>query len=500
MSRATPARRAEAATLAALLALAGPAAAPAQDPPPEGAAVTARHQANLSFVLREHERNLLSFRDRSDMLVRPGLVASRAERRIRLTAEATALSPADPVEFFLIADGSGHGYEAAALAFVKPSDLHEALEFIGVPAGQPASTRALRLWPKGERVLVTFEWDMPVGDPGAKPIRQQVRAERLIVSRDFDGPLPETGLVFVGSTRTPNPGSPSGTVYAADAFEPNSIAATYNESTTVLDVPRQAEKGAVYGGQTMNPDFRFERGQRIDVRIEPEYPAGRRRVLDLDLTAAAPTGASAAALADLRFELREAGTTNGLADARAPDVLAFFGRATDSGRDPFVTVRPGPALALRAVADLCRMLAAAEGERGIRVEPPPAGHPYFRTFLPPEKFRERGNRPIQPWELILEATSGGGVTGRLNRIEEKWSPNADKPSFDIRVFDASTPQAVRHVLTGQQGPPIVLVFAPDAMAYGTLVSFLRPILDTHPTVYVFLPPAPAPAAAAQPAR
>lgn len=487
MSRAARALRAGAPALAALLALARPLAAPAQEPPPETAAAAARHQENRAFVQRAYEEHLRAYRGRPDMLVRPGLLANRAERWIRLTAEATALAPTDPVEFFLIAESSGHGYESAAIAFAKPSDVHDALEFIGVPAGRPASTRALRLWPKGERVLMTFEWDMPTGAGDAKPVHQQVRAERLIVSRDFGGPLPETGLAFVGSSRVASPENPTGTAYAADAWEPNSIAANYNESTTVLDVPRQAEKGAVYGSQTMNPDFRFERGQRIEVRIVPEYPAGRRRVMDLDLSANAPPATATIALADARFDLDEPGATNALRRARLADVLAFLSQAVDAGRDPFVTLRPSPYLPLRAVSELCRVLAAAEGERGIRIEPPPTGQPYFRAFLPPEKFRERANRPIQPWELILETTSGG-VTGRLNRIEEKWAPDADQPSLDVRVFDASTPQAVRRTLTDQQGPPIVLIFAPDAMTYGTLLTFLSPILDTHPTVYVFLPP------------
>jgi hypothetical protein len=38
----------------------------------------------------------------------------------------------------------------------------------------------------------------------------------------------------------------------------------------------------------------------------------------------------------------------------------------------------------------------------------------------------------------------------------------------------------------------MLVFAPEDMAYGALLSYIRPMIDTSATLYVFLPEEPPP--------
>ena len=42
---------------------------------------------------------------------------------------------------------------------------------------------------------------------------------------------------------------------AADVYGPNTIASTYNEPATLLDLPRQAAQGDVYSFQFPNPEY-----------------------------------------------------------------------------------------------------------------------------------------------------------------------------------------------------------------------------------------------------
>jgi hypothetical protein len=228
--------------LAVVLALAAvPLFGCAQEEP---AAPTPR-QKNKAVVQKAYEENLKRSKDNPDVMVRPGLAADRKEKRVHLLAEATGFPTYDAIEFFLISEESGRDYEALAVSFAKPSDVHEALVFVGSRPGCPVNPSKLRLWPKGERVNVTFEWDA-AASTNAKAGRVRARAEELILDKRTHKPLPLTGLVFAGSFVDESPGQPGKRGYVADFSDPNSIASDFNEFSTVLDVPRQAEKSSVY--------------------------------------------------------------------------------------------------------------------------------------------------------------------------------------------------------------------------------------------------------------
>lgn len=425
----------------------------------------------------ECARNQELYAGDSNVLVRAGLVAYRAERRVVVTAEATGLGEWETAEFFLVGPGSSHGYEALAMSHARAGDIHEALEFIGMKPGWPVDTDAFRFWPKGERVIVSL------AAQGGTNVVSPVRAERLIWDKNRNQPLRESGFIFVGSTMVDDTERPGERVYAADAMDPRSIASNYNERQTVLDVPRQAPQGDVYEKQAVNGAFVMKKGTRVRVELRPEYADGKMRVTDVEAVVHAAV-TPALALEHLAFDLRWGGQSTTNAGLNA--ALALFSDLVAEGRDPYVTLAFDDGLTLQAVHDLCQLLSSIETETGIRVEPPPAGRPYYRAHVPNESFRERSGRRAQPWELRLKSGEGGVVAALATRIEQIWHDDRIRPELRIEDMPAATPEAFRVLLDANPGIPVLLVFADPTIRYADLLTFVSPVLATHPAVHVFL--------------
>ncbi|NQT93560.1 MAG: hypothetical protein HQ559_12435, partial [Lentisphaerae bacterium] len=364
-------------------------------------------------VLQWHERDRATHKNNPDVLVLPGLVANRAKRLVNVYAEATGIQAGNPVEFFLVGEKSGHDYESIAISFATPGDIHRALEFIGMTAGDPVNPARLRFHPRGERVLVTFRTAGKEG-PGAA-----TRAERLVVDGTTKQPLPETGFVFVGSVRVDENFRPGGDRYLADIQDPHAIASNYNEPATVLDVPRSAAQGSFYRDLTANPEFLFEKGTALEVRIVPEYPPTRKRVVDLTLEIGTREDGPADGLEGLLFCLRSSSPDVKPIEGLNP-VLARFISLGENGHDVFVTLRFGKEVTLGAVTAAARLLSQIDSDTGIHVGPPETGDLYYRAFRPDELFRDRNRRVAQPWELTL-SVDGGSVSGVLTHIREIWN-------------------------------------------------------------------------------
>jgi len=438
------------------------------------------HERNRTAVNELCRKNTEKYKDNADMLVLSGLLADRKHKRVLIQAEATGIGRDVPVEFFLIGQNSGHDYEALAVSFARPSDIHKALVFIGMTPGRPCNPAKFHFWPKGERVLMTF------ASYSACPSLKPVRTEKLILDRRTGKALPDTGLVFTGSLLIDSAGRPGVKVYAANTREPNSIASNYNERESVLDVPRQAPQSAVYGEQSANPEFLFPSNSLLQVVMEPEYTDGKIRTLNLLLTVnvqSSPTGTPPSRLA---FSLLHVDGRKFYDGPEPHGVLHIFASLIENGHDPFVTVRFDGKLPLAAVQDLCLILSTMEKENGIRVEPLP-GHPYYKAFLPDPRFRDRTGRISQPWELHLSMTDSG-ISGILTQIEQVWRDGRLRPDLDVTDYDVPTPGALRKELA-RRGPglPVIFVFAQPALTYGHLLDFLSPVLTTHPAVHVFFP-------------
>ncbi len=442
---------------------------------------TARER-NRAEVERLYQDYFRRYGANTNWLVRPGIIADRASQRIILWAEATGLTEkGDPPEFFIIAQNSGHDYEALTISFAQPSDVHHALCFLGLPPGRRVDFDRLRFWPKGERVLLSLSYR----DAEGRTIGP-FRMEKLFLDRKTGKPLEVTGLVFTGSDWVEDRAQPGKKVYAADAFDPHSIASNYNEPTTVLDVPRQAPQKEAYNNLTVNPAIRLPEKALVEITLEPEYKGGRRRVVDLTLCAAPKSGLTASDLAQISLELKDA---EGKVLNQARDlngVLAVFTDLTRRGYDPFVTLKPDGRLTVKAMRDLCAVLVSIDTERGIRMDPPQGEDLYYRAFVPNPAYKDRAARFSHPWELRLRKKNEI-VSGVLTQITQTWKEDQVQPELTATHFSVSTSAELRNILD-EKGPGlgVILVFAAPILTYHDVLQFLAPIRTTHPLIHVFV--------------
>jgi hypothetical protein len=433
-----------------------------------------------------------------DELVLPGLVANRKTKQIELLAESTGLSADSNAEFLLIDQASGHGYEAILWSYAKPSDVHAALVFVGMQPGAPCDPAQLRFWPKGERVMISIVgMNLATGMP-------PLRIETLILDKKTGKPMEAEGFPFTGSIRVPAPQGSTGVVYAADHHDPMSIVSLYNETGTVMDVPRQAGKGAVYGSLVVSPDHAFAAGDLLTLILEPERKDGLRRVKDLVLEVrlgpakpdpadlqAKPAGAGQ----PLAFSVRDVMGKDLVKEASLDGALASIAGLLKEGSEPYVSIRFDGSLPLSDVRRTCGVISVIESNTGIRFEPPQAGQLYYKVFLPDEQWRDAKKRFGQPWELHL-AREKGIVSGKLVLHEAVWAEGSTEPVMKVTSFDVATPKALREQLDadaerrrrGDLSPdlPVLLIYSGGDLTYGELVRFITPALGTHNTVHVFL--------------
>jgi hypothetical protein len=275
--------------------------------------------------------------------------------------------------------------------------------------------------------------------------------------------------------------SATGNCYAADIYSPNAIAAIYNEPVSVLDVPRRAHQNEVYNFQYPNPALQLPDRQLIEVTLTPARTGNLPTVVELtlDIRPGEPAG-------EATFDLKDhAGALLNTNRSRA-GVASAVDRIVTSGRDPFVTIRPDDALSLSSVARISQWIESMDNERAMRVEPPPAGHPYFKTFLPNERYRERKARPVQPIELRLSGGEGA-LTGTVTFIEEEWKPGADESVLTVTNFPAASSQDLAKLLDRENAPRVLLVYAGAGLTYGGVRRFLAPALTRRLILYVYLP-------------
>lgn len=443
---------------------------PSDPPPPSAEQLREAARAKTSaFVRAWDEKNRSDFGSHADRLVRPGLMADRKRKQVTLKATATGLEGTGPVEFFLIGPGSSKGYEAVAVSFAVPSDVVAGLEFIGLKAGRPVDYGRMRFWPKGERVRMTFQWEEP--GPDGTVSRRSARAEEMLALRSGHA-MPLTGLTFVGGQWLPPDKEGGPKRFYGDLGDPGSIASNYNDATTVLDLPVQARQGEVYQSRIINPANRLAPGQLLEITLEPDSP-GMTRVTDVTLTVA-----GGKELAGLKFTAR-AGTQL-LADAATPAAFVEAMTKLVADKEPFVTVEPTAELPLTAVRQLYVFLQALQGEQGLRLEPPSAGHLFHEAFTPDEAMRDFRKRFWQPHEVRL--SPDGNIL--LRDFEERpGTANAPTPK-DNPVGGAMELKKMLADRADQRRP--IAVYAPGTLTYGELMKVLAPALPEGSVVWVFL--------------
>ncbi|HIE11047.1 MAG TPA: hypothetical protein EYP62_05485 [Kiritimatiellae bacterium] len=449
-----------------------------QPPPVEKTSLTA-------LVERLGEHFGKEGREKGDLFLRYGLMASRSGRWVRIWAAPIDLAPDAPVEFLLIGPESGHDYEALARSFARAEDVHAALEFIGVPAGRPVDYRSLCLWPKGERVRVTYRWSDDNRVYFADLFTNQVRAETLLRDTGTGRHLPLQDFAFVGSRWLPDPAEATGRVYAADAFDPQAIISDYNEPLTVLDVPYRAVDSEVYGTRVVNPDARLPADRLLDILLEPTWEMEGRRVVDLTLQVV--PGDQDLGLAGLSY--RVTGVTFGRFPevSTLTDLLALFDKLESAGHDLYLTVQPSHSLPIGLVSRFYVFLWGLTGSHRLRLEAPLPGDLFWKAFMPPRRLMEHSSRIVQPWELYLGYGRDGGVTGSLQRIVEDWGEAGmdAEPRLSTNRFPVTAEGHIAEIMKSDPSAcALVLVYCPEEMEYGEILGFISPILADRPTVYL----------------
>ncbi|MBN2302239.1 MAG: hypothetical protein JXN60_06975 [Lentisphaerae bacterium] len=431
-------------------------------------------EENQAKVVQICNENAKRHQDNPDLFVRPGLIADRKAREVRIYSEATGIGKHDIAEFFLIDRTSGHAYESVAVSFAKPSDIHNALVFIGMKPGRPVNTAKADFWPKGERVLMTFA---RYNNKAAKP----VRAEQLIVYDETDRVMPLGGLVFVGSYRTNYPANSKTQSYAADVIEPQSIASIYNEPSTLLDVPRREPQHDIYKQRLINPEYLFKKGTLLEVVLKPEYEPPRKRVVDVSLHARKTT-TQASALAEIEFTLSNADIKQ---VGNFEHVLKKLRALTESGHDPFVTLHFDPKLSIKTISEICKVLETIDSENGIRIEAPLPEHLYYKAFLPDENMRGRAKRISQPWELrIAAADNAHKIT--MTQINQKWPDDGIWPVVTTEDIPVASPEAFKKELSARgPGLSVIFVFADPLITYEQVLAYIAPVHKAYPIVYVY---------------
>lgn len=428
----------------------------------------------------QHEKNLKAHEGDPDALVLPGLVANRKKRTVVVLAEATGLRGEETAEFLIVDRASSHGYESLLWSYAKPSDVHRALEFIGLRPGPPRSPALPRLGADGDRVKLSVLKDRGAAFP----------IEQLIVDKETGKTLPEDGFVFAGSMQLSPADGQGPARYAADLYDPRSVAPLFNDPAAVLDVPRQAEQGDVYGRHVVNPTNAFEHGRLLTVILSPGDPEGK--------FAAPHVGLSVGTSGSTGVVFRLAGT-NGAAlcegSVITPVLEKLSSLKSDKGSAPCVDVSFSNAVPVAEAVRTCLMLAMLESLGVARVNPPGAGQLYYRAFVPDMAWQKPEERPTQPWELHLRS-GDGDVAGELVWNEPVESEEGAVTGFKRKALAAANSEGVSAALDAdarerrESGRPelplVLLVFAAPGMTYGQVVDFLAPAMRTHGTVYVFV--------------
>lgn len=427
----------------------------------------------------QYETNLAASKDKPDLLVLPGLKADRKARTIEVLVETTGLRADEVAEFLLVGQESSHGYEALLWSYAKPGDVHSALKFIGLKPGTPRNPVVPSLSLGGDRVTL-----MVRDDKG-----EAVPIERLILDKQTNKTLPEEGFVFSGSLLVPPTGTNKASRFVADVDELRSVASIYNEPTAILDVPRRASQGEVYGNQVVNPEFALAGGLLRTVVMTPGPSDGKATARNLRLSIMGVKGTNG-----IVCRLTEKEKT--LCDA-APitAVVERLAALRKEGETPYIDLSLGEALQLTDICETSILIAMMEALEMIAVGPPASGQLYYRAFVPDKAWQEPEGRPCQPWELHLSRRDGK-VAGQMVWQESLWSADGATETFKRYEHPVADAQALRARLSADAQerlaagksalPAVLLVYAQPGLTYGELMAFIRPSLDTHGTVYVFL--------------
>lgn len=426
---------------------------------------------------------------RAEAAVAETLRVDREARTVLFEAKATALNEGEPAEFLLARTDSAKEYEAMLLTDVPPSRIDRALRSLGMKPGRAGGMNedGIPLWPKGERVLVQFARNADDDEGEAK----WYAIESLVKDTATGATMAERGFVFIGSEMLPAPDAEDDDhaveVYAADVYGPQAVISLYNEPRAVMEIPLQAPQGEVYGRFLPNPEMALEHGETVLVKMTPELPAERRRVVDLVLVVT-PAEAGADGGGNERYRLTRVGEEAPVAGPELAAVLSHFSELRKAGHSPFVVVRFDRDLPVSTVVRISRLIDTLDVPRGIRVEPPTEDQLYYRSFAPNPGWRDRDKRVMQPYEIEI-VDKEAGPKAVVRHLKPVWEDGVAEHSLTItETTVAGADELGREVRKKKPGMEALFLQVPPSMSYGSLLDFTASAREAYPTVFVFTQP------------
>jgi hypothetical protein len=346
--------------------------------------VSSAAKESSNWIDSEYRANLERYSKDSDVLIGRGLVANRKHRYVDILATATGAGPETALYTFIDANSS-EPVRAISVTTVKPGAIQEALEFIGMKAGHPFDPSNRYHWPKGERVTATFFWD----ESKSGRFDRSVRAEKLISDANWNAPLPELGLRFVGSS----------------SQEASEIATAFNATNTVLEISYLTDKATIGGKLVASSAYQFTTGENLRVRLRPEYRTGARRVYDFMLDIEPGRERDGEQLKNLHVTLA---TPDGevVIDNNFEEAFVYLQELMADGNEPYLQLRFSDSLSATSVKTIARFVLNFLIKQEIRFDPNDE-HLFYSAFLPQEAWRDPARRGSgsQPVEIHLESNS-----------------------------------------------------------------------------------------------
>lgn len=292
---------------------------------------------------------------------------------LTFTATATGVEKGTPVEFVFAGQGTDRDYETMFVLDDTPSDFCAKLEKAGLPRGKPTDAKTCRLWPVGCKL--TF----------SPPLDTYIK-----------GQMPEgysnADPIYTGGTRLADG------ALEAQTNMPLSVFSIYTLAQSPIVYDGVYPQGAVYNSFTALR--KLEKGVRVTFTVRWDSTTMPK---PLHLTAR--PGKAVELIATLKDE----------SETGPVDVLLGF--------DDNLTVREATAVS-EAMSTIDSPRVKLNGVTNI----------FYRSFLPLVKWRDRRERPMQPFELTL------GNTDKLVFIEEDWNHPGDDPKLtprEISFVDAA---------------------------------------------------------------
>ena len=223
----------------------------------------------------------------------------------------------------------------------------------------------------------------------------------------------------------------------------------------------------------------------LRVDIEPGVKGCARRMLEMTLRIEPGGEDSGQMHEDLQLTLTDSSGKLWCEGGRI-QLLATFNQLAQSRADPYVSVEPANSIRLDQLRVFYSLLNEVDKDAGIRIEPPGENHLYYRAFLPDQKWRNRSERIIQPWELRLIRSEDGVLRGELVDLASRYNTSTNAQT-KTRSFSVESSGALAATLKkSEKRYPSLLIFTTGDLAYSDLLSFIQPAMPTHPFIHVFL--------------